>query len=91
MNLSKTMYPNQMRSGKASIARRLPQVFVGVAMVVSCAFASTSIAAEPVGNAEAAKAKVSMCIGCHGIVGYRASFPEVYLSLIHISEPTRPY
>jgi cytochrome c553 len=79
MNLSKTMYPNQMRSGKASIARRLPQVFVGVAMVVSCAFASTSFAAEPaVGNAEAAKTKVSMCIGCHGIPGYRASFPEVY-------------
>jgi cytochrome c553 len=79
MNLSKTMYPNQLRSGKASIARRLPKVFVGVAMVVSCAFAPTSFAAEPaVGNAETAKAKVSMCIGCHGIPGYRASFPEVY-------------
>lgn len=79
MNLSKAMYPNQMRNGKASISRRLPKVFVGLALVASCAFASTSFSAEPaVGNAEAAKAKVSMCIGCHGIPGYRASYPEVY-------------
>ena len=73
------MYPNQMRSGSTSIAQRLPQVFASLAMVVSCAFASTGFAADaPVGNAEAAKSKVSMCIGCHGIPGYRASFPEVY-------------
>jgi cytochrome c553 len=79
MNLSKTMYPNQMRSGKASSVRRLPQVFAGLVMAVSCAFASSGFAAEAaVGNPEAAKAKVSMCIGCHGIPGYHASFPEVY-------------
>lgn len=30
------------------------------------------------GDAAAGKAKASMCIGCHGIPGYRASFPEVY-------------
>ena len=30
------------------------------------------------GNAEAAKDKVSMCIGCHGIPGYRSTFPSVY-------------
>ena len=24
------------------------------------------------------EAKVAMCVGCHGIVGYKASFPEVY-------------
>ena len=30
------------------------------------------------GDAEAAKAKISMCIGCHGIEGYRTTFPEVY-------------
>jgi cytochrome c553 len=78
MNLSKTMYPNQMRSGKASIARRLPQIFAGLATAVACVFAPTGFAAEVVGNVEAAKAKVSMCIGCHGIPGYRASYPEVY-------------
>jgi cytochrome c553 len=41
--------------------------------------ATPVLAADPPkGNIEAAKAKVSMCIGCHGIPGYRASFPEVY-------------
>ncbi len=30
------------------------------------------------GDPEAARSKVSMCIGCHGIPGYKASFPEVY-------------
>jgi len=79
MKSSKTMSPNQMRSGSASVTRRLPQIFAGVALAVSCAFASTGFAADaPVGNAQAAKAKVSMCIGCHGIPGYRSSFPEVY-------------
>ncbi|MCC7005753.1 MAG: cytochrome c [Ottowia sp.] len=35
-------------------------------------------AQEPVGNVQAAKFKVSMCIGCHALPGYRATFPEVY-------------
>jgi cytochrome c553 len=36
----------------------------------------SALAAE--GNAEAAKAKVSMCQGCHGIYDYKATFPRVY-------------
>lgn len=35
-------------------------------------------AAEIVANPKAAGNKVAMCIGCHGIPGYRAAFPEVY-------------
>lgn len=35
-------------------------------------------AAEIVGSAKAAENKVAMCIGCHGIPGYKATFPEVY-------------
>jgi cytochrome c553 len=31
-----------------------------------------------VGNADNGKHKVAMCIGCHGIPGYKSSFPEVY-------------
>src|SRR5260221_13769663 len=34
--------------------------------------------AQNTGNAEAAKAKNSMCIGCHGIPMYKTAFPEVY-------------
>ena len=37
---------------------------------------SLVFAADPVGNPKAAD--VAMCIGCHGIPGYKASFPEVY-------------
>ncbi|MBE0612313.1 MAG: cytochrome c [Burkholderiales bacterium] len=37
-----------------------------------------ALAQAPVGNAEAAKSKISMCIGCHGIPGYKTVFPHVY-------------
>lgn len=37
-----------------------------------------SVPALAQGNAEAAKGKVSMCIGCHGIPMYKTAFPEVY-------------
>lgn len=30
------------------------------------------------GDAKAGEGKIAMCIGCHGIPGYQASFPEVY-------------
>ena len=49
------------------------------AMMASCWAAGQAVAAEAVtGNADAARDKISMCIGCHGIKGYKASFPEVY-------------
>jgi cytochrome c553 len=32
----------------------------------------------PKGDAAAAKSKISMCIGCHGVVGYRTAYPDVY-------------
>ena len=34
--------------------------------------------AAPKGDAEAAKNKISMCTGCHGVAGYRTAYPEVY-------------
>lgn len=30
------------------------------------------------GNADAARAHVSMCTGCHTIPGYQSAFPQVY-------------
>ncbi|MET0323376.1 MAG: cytochrome c [Duganella sp.] len=48
------------------------------ALLVFAAMAQTSTGAEIVGNPQAAKAKIEMCIGCHGIPGYKATFPEVY-------------
>lgn len=40
--------------------------------------AATAAHAQDTGTVGAAKDKVAMCIGCHGIPGYRASFPETY-------------
>lgn len=44
--------------------------------LVAVAF-SPAFAAEA-GDPVAGKAKTSMCIGCHGIDGYKTVFPEVY-------------
>ncbi|MER1968439.1 c-type cytochrome [Castellaniella sp. GW247-6E4] len=52
-----------------------------LAIMASCLFAGQAVAADaaPVtGDAQAAKDKVSMCIGCHGIQGYKAAYPELY-------------
>lgn len=35
-------------------------------------------AEEVKGDVKAGEGKVAMCVGCHGIVGYQSSFPEVY-------------
>jgi cytochrome c553 len=48
------------------------------ALLALAGVANFAAAADVVGNADAAKNKVAMCIGCHGIPGYKATFPEVY-------------
>lgn len=40
--------------------------------------AATSSAMAEGGDAAAGQKKAAMCIGCHGIVGYQASFPQIY-------------
>ncbi|HEY8742548.1 cytochrome c [uncultured Ralstonia sp.] len=47
-------------------------------MVALGALAASAFAADIQGNADAAKTKVAMCVGCHAIPDYKASFPEVY-------------
>jgi len=46
-------------------------------LVLACAAVSPA-RAQTTGSAEAARTKVSMCMGCHGIPMYRTAFPEVY-------------
>ena len=48
------------------------------ALLVLAGIAQITAAAEVVGNVQNAKAKIEMCIGCHGIPGYKATFPEVF-------------
>lgn len=45
-----------------------------LAAVAMAAVAPTALAQD----AAAGEKKAAMCIGCHGIVGYQASFPEVH-------------
>ena len=49
-----------------------------LAVLVLAAGTGSALAADVVGNPKAAQSKIEMCIGCHGIPGYKASFPEVY-------------
>lgn len=47
-------------------------------MLALAALLPAAHAQAVVGNAEAGARKNAMCIGCHGIPAYRASFPRVY-------------
>jgi cytochrome c553 len=49
-------------------------------LIMTAAAASTSALAQDVkgGDAAAGQKKAAMCIGCHGIVGYQASFPQIH-------------
>jgi cytochrome c553 len=51
--------------------------FLTLVALVSMGLA-VSLPAYAAGSAEAAKGKVSMCIGCHGIPLYHTAYPEVY-------------
>lgn len=51
---------------------------LAVASVTAYAQAPAQKAAPATGGAKSIEAKVAMCIGCHGIKGYQASFPEVH-------------
>ena len=49
-----------------------------ITLAVASVTAFSVQAQEVKGDAKAAEQKIAMCIGCHGIKGYQASFPEVY-------------
>ena len=49
-----------------------------IALVVTSVTAFSVNAQDIKGDAKAGEKKNDMCIGCHGIAGYQASFPEIY-------------
>jgi len=69
----------------ASIARAFASTIAGLAIAAGTAGIPGQAAAQVVkGDPKAAQGKVGMCIGCHGIPGYRASYPMVYsVPMIH--------
>ena len=48
------------------------------ALLVACAATSIAQAQEVKGDAKAGGKKSAMYVGCHGIQGYQASFPEIH-------------
>lgn len=62
-----------------------------IALAVACVTAPALAQTQPAqGDAQAGQQKIAMCIGCHGIVGYQASFPEVH-KVPMISGQSAPY
>ena len=57
------------------MTKLLSSLFV---LAVACATAISAQAQDVKGDVKAGEQKNAMCIGCHGIHGYQASFPEVY-------------
>ncbi len=39
---------------------------------------SLEVSAVKKGDAKAGETKIAMCIGCHGIPGYKTAYPDVY-------------
>ena len=56
---------------------QLPSLRPLVALALAIGLVGTALAQDAADPA-AARQKVAMCIGCHGITGYQASFPEVH-------------
>ena len=55
---------------------KIAQLICAAALALpALAFAQT---AAPVGDAARGATKNAMCAGCHGIVGWRTAYPEVY-------------
>lgn len=47
-----------------------------ISLALATLFAAATAARAQ--DVKAGEKKIAMCIGCHGIIGYQASFPEVY-------------
>lgn len=66
----------------AASGRRSPRCLTALAVLavaMAAAFGTAPAAAQAVkGDAQAGSKKIAMCIGCHAISGYKASFPSVY-------------
>ena len=52
------------------------RTILGAALLALAAAAQAQ--GEVKGDVQRAKARISLCIGCHGIPDYRTAYPEVY-------------
>jgi cytochrome c553 len=61
-----------------TVAQRSTVLAIASLLAMSLVTTSALAQSKPA-DAKSGAAPVAMCIGCHGIEGYKASFPTVYL------------
>ena len=55
------------------------RLILAAAATTAALAAAPALAQQPAaGDAKAARSKVAMCEGCHGIPGYKTAYPDVY-------------
>lgn len=57
---------------------RITATGLGIALAVLLPVAAQAAGANPASGKDAGRDKVSMCMGCHGIPGYKTAFPSTY-------------
>jgi cytochrome c553 len=62
------------KTGKSAFMNRIPVISLCLGLTALSPALVTAADADPA----ASKDKVSMCIGCHGIPGYKTAFPVTY-------------
>lgn len=70
-----TTAPLQSLAARLFITSHRMKLSLLLLSIVAATFAQATVAQE---KKDVAAAPVSMCIGCHSIPGYQASFPQVY-------------
>lgn len=64
---------------RLDVSRIVTRTGLGAAVLMLAGTAAAQTPAPAVkGDAAAGAKKISMCVGCHGIAGYKTAFPEVY-------------
>jgi cytochrome c553 len=55
------------------------QIITSIVLSLGVAMSAQMVLAQDIkGDVKSGEKKASICIGCHGIKGYQASFPEIY-------------
>ena len=58
---------------------KMKRLLYALSAALVASTATMAVHAEDIrGDAVAGEKKIALCIGCHGIIGYHASFPEVH-------------
>ncbi len=79
MGCSRYNAPVDFYQSPTDCPRKMNKLLLSLSAVLVASVTAFSAQAQEVkGDAKAGERKNAMCIGCHGIVGYQASFPEIH-------------